>query len=66
MKMHVYWIGGPADGAYMLMPEENLHRVLTVITGSRLNPQKRHVTPRYEGERWILPYYEGQIVKETR
>jgi len=62
----VYWLGGPADGTFMLIEEEYLAIPMKVITGTRANPQERHVTPRLTGEKWILPFYEGQIAKETR
>ena len=52
--------------AFLLINDENLTSPIKVLTGTPQHPQERHVTPRLTGEKWILPFYEGQIVKETR
>jgi hypothetical protein len=61
-----YWLGGPADGSLILINEESLDTPIKVLTGTYKRPQKRYVTPRLDGEKWVLPFYEGRIVEETR
>ena len=64
--VRVYWLGGPVDGSFMLLEEQYLATPIKVLTGSPKHPQERHVTPRLTGEKWVLPFYEGKIAKETR
>jgi hypothetical protein len=62
----VHWLGGPADGGFMLVNDERLAEQIKVITGTHRKPEERYVTPRLVGEKWFLPFYEGQIIQETR
>lgn len=61
----VEWLGGPADGRFILISELLLHQAVKVITGTKRNPQERWVKPRQDQYgKWVLPFYEGQIVEE--
>ena len=65
-KIRAYWVGGPADGDCIILSKTLVNLGISVITGTQSHPTKRHVTPRLTKDgRWILPFYDGQIVKET-
>lgn len=67
MSITMVWLGGPKDGAEIVLPNRWNGEPIKVISGPKATPEERYVTPRLDRYgHWVLPFYEGKATEETR